>query len=483
MQPAATLNFMSLQVCMRKLLPWCLLWSAPLAAQVEPGVQLQQTEAAADTASAYLLDTPEEYVFLEQQIHSGESQTAQHQLETIVSQIEGSRHRYHEDLMVPLTLAGDAHMVRQEYAQALDKYDRARHIARVSTGLFDIGQLPIVYREANAYRRAGDLKAASQREEYAYEVAKKAFGDYNIDGLPALYRLANFYIHINHYVAARSLYNRALAIHTTARQENTLAAVPALTGIARSHRLTRFPPFYVGNSNEPGLTGPTPGLTTADLDNQHLQFNDFPAGERALQKIVEIRQTEQPDDKDKIADAILDLADWHLMFERNNAAKTLYDHVYDSVAEDGGDTSRFDKPLLIYFPEPADPKAPDGSYNQQPTAGHVKLGFEVSPAGRVRKLKTLESVPDGLMDFRVRRSMRLAVYRPRLLEGVATETEQHTFTYNFTYYPKASDDVPEAPEQQEASEPAAQDKDSNGEPSAEPVESPVAQLAKDEKQT
>lgn len=418
-----------------------------LAEQAEQSYQ-DNGNGQAQRLDPYQLSTPQEYVFLQQQIHSGEAESAHGQLATIIEQIESVRHRYHEDLLVPLTLAGDAHMVRNEYQSALEHYDRARHVARVSTGLFDPGQLPIVYREANALRRIGDLKSAIQREEYAYEVAKKAFGNYGSQGLPALYRLADFYIYINHYIAARSLYNKAMAIHGILQEDTTPEAIPALEGIAKSHRLTRFPPYYVNASTESApVAGPTPGLTSADLENQHIAFNDFPAGERALQQIIEIRQLHNADDSEKIIDALLDLADWHLMFDRSNTARTLYTHIYENYAETGPEVARFAEPRQIYYPLPEDPKAPPEGTDQVPREGYVTLGFDVSATGRVRKLKTLESVPDGLMDFRVRRSMRLAVYRPGFVDGLPTNAPDQTFTYRFTYYPKKGTLPPQEPQE------------------------------------
>ena len=91
--------------------------------------------------------TDSQYAFIEQQIFRGEAAEAMRQLETVVSQVEAAFHRYHEDLVVPLTLIGDVHMVQQDYDAALDHYDRARHIARVNYGLFDARQLAVVYRE------------------------------------------------------------------------------------------------------------------------------------------------------------------------------------------------------------------------------------------------------------------------------------------------------------------------------------------------
>ncbi len=397
-----------------------------------------------DSSDLYTLNAdPEEFGFIEQQIYRGEADQATNALENIISQVESARHRYDAALVAPLTLSGDAAMVQQQYDKALDLYGRARHIERVNNGLFAPGQLAIIYREADAHRRLGNVDAAAQSEEYAYEVAKESFGTYDLESLPPLYRLADFYLQTYNYLAARSLYSRSLAILEHHEINETESAIPALTGIATSHKLERFPPFYVGNSSDNArFEGPQPGLTTSDLENQHVSFNNFPAGERALQQIVKIRTANAEAEPENLAQAILDLADWHMMFGRTNAANTLYTHVYnnhESIQE------LFNEPQLIYFPLPKDPKPPPAGRRDTVAVGSVSLKFDVSTTGRVRKLKTAHSDPEDLMDFRVRRSMRLAVYRPRLENGVPVTFEGHEFTHTFQYFPTAQLTTPASP--------------------------------------
>jgi tetratricopeptide (TPR) repeat protein len=379
-----------------------------------------------------------DFAFLQQQIYRGEAANAQRQLETIVSQIEALKHRYDEALIVPLTLIGDALMVQQEFDEALNYYDRARHTARVNYGLFDSRQLAVVYREADAFKKVGDLASAGQREEYAFEVMHKNHGEYDPDLLPGLMRLAKFYLKTYNFLSARSLFNRAMSIHGSTGTAYSLEAVPALQGIALSHRLERFPPFYIADINDNRLSGPTPGLNTSDLDRQYIAFNNFPAGEKALQQIVEIRRRQDPEDKQATFDAILALADWHNLFGKNNTANTLYAHLYEEMAKSGDDPDAFfGQPQLLYLPQPQNPKPPPVSKREQITTGKVQLGFQVSPNGRIRQLQTLASEPEGLMDFRVRRSMRLAVYRPMLIEGVAVAADDWVYTHEFSYYPTA----------------------------------------------
>ena len=62
-------------------------------------------------------------------------------------------------------------------------------------------------------------------------------------------------------------------------------------------------------------------------------------------------------------------------------------------------------------------------------------------------MKTLESEPAKLMDYRVRRSIRVARYRPRYLDGQAVEAGEQNFTYRFPYYPLREDEAVDVEEQ------------------------------------
>ena len=433
------------------LLVWAVTVAISIRAQETAGDELAQEPQPETEAPELFESTPtdtSDFGFLEQQIFRGEAKQAQDHLETMVQQVEAMHHRYHEDLLIPLTLLGDALMVQREYDQALEHYDRARHVARVSYGLFDPRQLPVVYREADAYKKVGDLANAGQREEYAYEVLIKSYDSYDPHLLPALMRLGKFYLDTFNLLAARTLFSRAMNVHTNNNTDYSIAAVPALQGIALSHRLERFPPYYVVTSSDnQRLQGPTPGLTNSDLDDQHVTFNSFPAGEKALQQVVEIRRRQVPEDQEATLEAIVALADWHLMFSRNNTAATLYSHVYEQMSDQGEDAvAFFAAPKMIYLPKPSNPTPPDVATQIQPAAGIVELQFNVSTTGRVRQLRTIESLPPKLMDFRVRRSMRLAVFRPKLVEGVPVRADGETYRHEFQYYPAdGPGEIPDAP--------------------------------------
>ena len=65
----------------------------------------------------------------------------------------------------------------------------------------------------------------------------------------------------------------------------------------------------------------------------------------------------------------------------------------------------------------------------------MTLAFDLTDEGEIRNLRTQVSEPAGMMDYRVRKSMRIARYRPALSEGVPQPATDVIFEYDFTYYP------------------------------------------------
>ena len=397
-------------------------------AETTPAPEIESIQADQDTKS-------DRYNFLRQQISTGEANIAAEILDGVITELEDQNHRYHDSLVTPLTLLGDAKVELGELTEAVSTYDRARHIARVNDGLFSASQIDVLYRESDALRQLGDISTAAKREEYAYEVANRSLPQYSLELIPPLVRLSDFYIEVGSPLSARSLLNRAMVIHEHHQTNNSLEAVPVLKAIAASHRFERFPAIWVDADQPSDDDRVAPGLRTGDLDNQVRYINSFPRGERALQQVVTIYRAHHGDQAEETIEALLALADWHHMFERSHAASTLYQHVYLAMEDNGNDAQAFfAEPTLLYFPRPPNPDPPKLSRRGDSAQGEVRLSFGVNPSGRVRSLKTEEVVGPRSMNFRVRRSMRVAIFRPRMEAGVISPAPEQTFVYQFPYF-------------------------------------------------
>jgi TonB family protein len=368
---------------------------------------------------------------IQAQIDAGEYDVPKAWLTNKIRQIEHASHRFDPALIRPITMLGDIEAAEGDYTGALDDYGRAIHLERVNSGLVSPGQIEIVYREADVYRTLGDLEEANAREEYAYHVLTSSHAPNSEDMLPGLYHLAKWYENTHNIFAARHLYERATDVLIANGKGETLEAIPAWEGVARTYRLERFPPVYIDSTDA--------SLATSSMSPGYepITLNNFPAGERALQTIIQIRrQHDSP--TPEIAQSILDLADWHLLFEHTREAFPLYQLAYEMMQTVDGFPVEdfFGQPKLIYFPAPVDPSAPD--VPQTKAEGLVTVRFDVTDRGSPRRLETVASDPDGMMDYRVRKSIRAARFRPAIVDGEPTETEGYTYTYRFTYYPQVT---------------------------------------------
>lgn len=378
-----------------------------------------------------ILDAPDpELVDIGARIEANEFAPAIEILKQRIRTIEKSSSRYDESLVAPLTLLGDAQAGDGEYDEALDSYGRAVHINRVNDGLVSPKQVDIVYREADVYRKLGNYQEANNREEYAYHVLNKAYGAFDLKLLPGVFHLAAWYKDSYNIYQARLLFERAIQILESNGKNKTQEAIPALAGIAATYRLERFPPFLIASLADPSY------VSTSSAEP--ISINNFPAGERALQHIVLILQANPAEDPLVVAEAILELADWYLLWDRTNRAFPLYEHAYELLlaAENVDVEGYFGDPKLLYYPAPRDPRAPPLKLRGERQQGFVEISYEISANGHVRSLSTIASDPKGLMDFRVRKSVRFARYRPVLLAGTPSSVEDYVYRHEFKYYPR-----------------------------------------------
>ncbi|MDA1075870.1 MAG: hypothetical protein O3A63_14065 [Proteobacteria bacterium] len=390
-------------------------------------------------ASTRVFESGGELDEIDAQIEATEYQEANRVLESMIVGIEDREHRYHPDLVRPLTLLGDALRGLGDAPGALDAYQRAIHVDRVNFGLYSPGQVSIVYKEADTLRSVGDLQEATKREEYAYEVLQKAFGVHGNQLLPGVYHLADWYEKTYNIFAARALYEHAVRIYEANGQAGSLEMLPALRGLASTYRLERFPPFYVGDDSSAFAESSI--SSTVDLKASHMRINNFAAGEHALQQVVRILSTQPEPDSKALLQGVLDLADWYMLFEKFSRALPLYTHAFElsEEIEDMDAVAYFAQPKMLHFPVPRDPNPPPIDNRGEELKGQIEIGYAVSVRGAAIEMVTLVSEPEGLMDYKLRKSLRASRFRPALLDGEAIDISDQSHRLEFSYFEKKSD--------------------------------------------
>lgn len=379
-----------------------------------------------------------------QQIQTGEYHDAELQLTASIAEIERDTSRYDRSLAQPLMLLGDALSGQGKFAEALPVYEQARHVIRVNDGLHSPAQVEIVYREANTLASLGEIAKANARQEYAYETLFRNHGRYDDALVPGVLHLAAWYERTFNIFAARGLYEYAALIEMRAHGDTDPRLIPALQGLARTYREERFPPAQIPQPDDTDTIGQG-GYPATD---RPLTINRFSRGEQALVQIVRVTQANPDATPLDVALAELNLADWYLLFDNQERAITVYVHARQLMRSRAGlDDEQIDAyfkpPQALWLPIPTNPPAPEVRVN--PTQGHVEVSYTLTQHGECTDLKTVDSQPEGIMDIKVRRGLRVARFRPQFDGDVPVAATNMIYRHTFTYYPR-----PMAPETNQA---------------------------------
>ena len=368
---------------------------------------------------------------IEVQLTAGEFADAAVAAEQRVDAVEDAAGRYALALKRPLTLLGDALLGMGDGPGALAAYERALHVARVNLGLFDPSQVDVVYREAVVHATMGDQATADARHGYAFNVLLRAYGRDDPRLVPGLFTLAEWHQEHHRVFSARRLFDRAVGIAASQFPPGDPRMIRALRGVAATFRDERFPRNLSATRNQPAMSS-----FRDSARNRAITVNNFAPGERALITVVKLKQS-NPDATDTdIGEAMLELGDWYLLFEKYDRAFALYERVWQLLEEDAARrNAAFAAPTPLYLPFPPNPKLPSDA-SGEPRGGIVELALAVSDRGTVEQLDTVRSEPAGLMDFKVRKLVRRARYRPAFVEAAPVPATEVPVEYRFVYVPE-----------------------------------------------
>ena len=362
---------------------------------------------------------------LETQLAVGEFESAAQQAERWLEFLDGDN--YDTALVRPLMLLGDARMGLRDPEGAIEAYDRARHITRIATGIQGVDQLPILYREANAFSALGDLITANERQEFAYDISRRSYGADDPRHMVGIHRLIHWYRHHYKYLAAHVLFEQLLAMG----REHLPPDDPLLLRLLREHaHLFRQRVFGKHAVNRGRFAATPPGLRRKPLRQN---VSSFRVGRDALGEIIEIQDSNPLASEKERVDALLELADWHLMFGDYPTAVRHYRRVWQMLEFDPERRAGlFGEPTPLFLPLPSDPGRRLRRVRTH-RDGVVELALTVTHRGHVIGSKSVQVEPRNLMEYKVRKAARRARYRPAFQDGRPVKVKGHPLTYTYSY--------------------------------------------------
>ena len=353
---------------------------------------------------------------------------------TRIAEEEARNGPYSANLVDLLTSLGLAYQENGEDVLALAVLDRALNLKRVNEGLFGIDQTPLLERLIDSELAIGRFDSAEELRHKMLELARRNRHDersasifraaaerevdryetYMREGLPPTLRIGEPMAPQREAAAgvwrARRLYNEAIW---------------ALAGNPREHRSELF-------ELEKGLAR-TYYLEASGRNRSWYRGVDDPLyglGLMSYRRLVDyseaIASSGAPID---YARALVELADWSLLFSRNGTAVKRYAEAYDLLVQQRVSAASIEEvfptatPVFLpAFAPPLDGVAVAGS------TGFVDLDFEIGKYGQPRKVTIVAAAGDDVAA--VSKQLVFAIGNGRFRPSPVNEDSEYRLRYS-----------------------------------------------------
>lgn len=445
------------------------LWQLPLLAQIDPNKVLFEAYPlpAAGAAALPLASTAAQprFSFIGKSPQTAPADPSA--LEATVTAYEGSlasleaatNSPFSTEQFEQLLDLGAAYQQLGRYDDALTTLDKAEFLTRINNGLYGPEQFRVVEQMVETLLANGRPMEAQQKQQYLLYRQQQFYGTNTKALVPAFVRLgdwamASFATGIQQknsigFVGnpttrrGRILTPREIAVENlqTARMryfqairtlvQNADYHNPELLVLEEkmlqsiylsAHRIGLIdnPQFYLGGRTS--LTG-----TRISIKEFEVNMTAYSEGRNALQRQLIYQQTNPKADAVALLRTLLNLADWHLLFNRMDEAEAVYADAWklahmpplDTVAPALVNPAVPPQlPLFIALPHS---RGAFGISDEavQPFEGYIDVSLALTRNGDVKKIEITgkSNNSTSLLEKRLRRLLRAAPFRPSIVDG------------------------------------------------------------------
>ncbi len=310
----------------------------------------------------------------------------------------------------------------EAFEVAEESLRRAQHIAHRHDGVYTRNQLPIVQQLTHVHLAQGLVYSADREQRFNLKISEQVYGEDSPEIVGVLQQVGGYFANrgaalpvippitskqfqteaeafteqyrLSLFRESVELYDRAIRILEDSRGPNDLSLVPALKGLAEARLLQRTSTRYA---------------------------------EKAMERVLSIVESNPGTDIADHARALVDLGDTYTI-TADNRANDAYLKAWNLLTDNAGyedvRNELFGTPKRI-FPENVRvivlDRQPISVEPGEPLFANVE--FSVVDSGRVARVRVVDgNVPNDEKNM-LRRHMRNARFRPRIVDGEIVATE------------------------------------------------------------
>jgi tetratricopeptide (TPR) repeat protein len=357
-----------------------------------------------------------------------------------------------QSLVEQLSALGGLQQQQGDHQTAIETLSRAMHVNRINAGLHTLDQVPVVEQMIDSYMALGDWENVDLYQNYLYFVQHKAFGGNDPRLIPVLHDLGQWNIEAFGIGFGEPLgvrLSRAQLLFGTAASmvgihfgRNDERYVSYLRSLANSAYLVALHPDYMREIGRPEYRSQQDILWRQLNAPGRREPRGFQVGLDALQEIVDYYR-DLGESRYALAEALVNLADWHLMFDRYRTAEEHYAQAWAILEESENSAELLAQLFGQVVPIPTFASLPNnlliGSTASQERVAlqqdYADVRLDLTDDGAPRNVEVIspETEANSQQLSRLRREVRLSVFRPQIVDGEMVASEGHLFRYRYWY--------------------------------------------------
>lgn len=340
--------------------------------------------------------------------------------EAAIDIIERTEDRLNGNLVNPLKGLGAAQLASGQPVQASETFRRAVHITHVNEGPHNLDQVQVLESLAETYLAVGKLDEAETLTEIIFGLEARDKEIESMSILPVLEKQAYWQHRLQLFEKERYTWRKVIDIIEDHSGDNDLRLIKPLTGLGKSY-------LYVGST-----------------DTAYYQPTAITSGEVYLKRAARIAEDNPDATWQMKEDTLLALGDFYILSGQASRARRVYEDAWTLLsAEEERLASRqehLEKLVVLQDIHPPKYVGIDGEVRAQLPGddyeeGKIVFDYSVSDRGFTSDVVLVDADPAAFVDMQrtVQNNLRTLIYRPRLVDGKAVETDGLTYTHKFFY--------------------------------------------------
>jgi len=346
---------------------------------------------------------------------------------------------------------GDLLRKVSDFDNAIDAYEKSLHIIRVNEGLYDEQQLPILEKLVQSNMAVENLDEAHELHESILHLKMRAYSSDDAEYIDAILEWADWNISLlmradAEFYTSKQAKQSSLNQNLLVAQESYIKVIELIRDsdnyfandqlIHAENKLVAINYFANKHLNFSSLDeAPSFSRESIQQDNK-LEMTYFFNGVNSLKRAIAYSLENPEPDYIFIAEQIMALGDWYLLFDRRAAALAVYEdafEVLDAVQAGEDDIKQVMTPgMPIMAPGMINANL-TGSQNQY--AGYIDVEFSVSKFGIASRPAVIGSsnMDDSPISKTLINKIRGEKFRPLFIDGSASSTENVKLRYYYSY--------------------------------------------------